>query len=326
MNREERGKKHITMNHADLISVVIPIFDEEESLEPLYQKLRVACDQLERPYELIFVDDGSQDRSFMILQKLWSQDPRMKVIRFRKNYGQTAAMTAGFDYAKGQIIVSMDGDLQNDPDDIAKLVTKVEEGFDVVSGWRKNRKDKYWTRRFPSQIANWIISRLTGVKLHDSGCSLKAYQGAVIKSLSLYGEMHRFIPALTKVVGTSVGEVPVQHHGRQFGKSKYGIGRIWRVALDIIVVKMITDFSSQPFRWFGLLSIPGFVLGFGLLFLAFGMFSETRAEIILVPSILSFLSMFVSGHLLTMGIVGELSVKTSDFIRKKLFLPLGKYL
>lgn len=314
------------MNQADLISVVIPVFDEEESLEPLYQKLRVACDQLGRPYELIFVDDGSQDRSFFILQKLWAQDPCLKVIRFRKNYGQTAAMTAGFDYAKGQIIVSMDGDLQNDPDDIPKLVTKVDEGFDVVSGWRKNRKDKYWSRRFPSQVANWIISRLTGVKLHDSGCSLKAYKGPVIKSLSLYGEMHRFIPALTRVVGTRVGEVSVQHHGRRYGKSKYGIGRIWRVALDMIVVKMITDFSSRPFRWFGLLSIPGFVLGFGLLFLAFGLFSETRAESILVPSILSFLSLFVSGHLLTMGIVGELSVKTSDFIRKKLFLPLGKYL
>jgi glycosyltransferase involved in cell wall biosynthesis len=314
------------MNDAALISVVIPILNEEESLEQLYQKLRVACDQLGRPYELIFIDDGSQDRSFFILKKLWSQDRRLKVIRFRKNYGQTAAMTAGFDYAKGQIIVSMDGDLQNDPDDILKLVTKMEEGFDVVSGWRENRKDKYLTRRFPSQIANWIISGLTGVQLHDSGCSLKAYHGSVIKSLSLYGEMHRFIPALTRVIGAKVGEVSVQHHARQFGKSNYGIGRIWRVALDIIVVKMITDFSSRPLRWFGLLSIPGFVLGFGLLFLALGMFSDNRGESVLVPSIVSFLSLFLSGHLLTMGIVGELSIKTSDFIGKKLFLPLGKYL
>ena len=312
------------MNQAALISVVIPIFEEEDSLELLYHRLRGVCDQLGRPYELIFVDDGSQDRSFFILKNLWSRDHSLKVIRLRKNYGQTAAMTAGFEYAKGQIIVSMDGDLQNDPDDIPKLVEKVEEGFDVVSGWRKKRKDKYWTRRVPSKIANWIISRLTGVKLHDSGCSLKAYQGAVLKSLSLYGEMHRFIPALTRVVGTRVGEVSVQHHARQFGKSKYGIGRIWRVALDIIVVKMITDFSSRPLRWFGLLSIPGLVLGFGFLLLALGSFSETRLESILVPSIVSFLLLFVSGHLLTMGIVGELSVKTSDFIRKRLFLPLGK--
>jgi glycosyltransferase involved in cell wall biosynthesis len=314
------------MNHPALISVVIPILNEEESLELLYQKLRVACDQLGSPYELIFVDDGSEDRSFFILQKLRTQDNRLKVIRFRKNYGQTAAMTAGFDYAKGQIIVSMDGDLQNDPADILKLVTKMEEGFDVVSGWRENRKDKYWTRRFPSRIANWIISRLTGVRLHDSGCSLKAYHGSVIKSLSLYGEMHRFIPALTRVVGARVGEVSIQHHARQYGKSKYGIGRIWRVALDIIVVKMITDFSSRPLRWFGLLSIPGFILGFGFLFLALAMYSNNRVDSMLVPSIVSFLSLFLSGHLLTMGIVGELSIQTSDFIGKRLFLPLGKYL
>jgi glycosyltransferase involved in cell wall biosynthesis len=314
------------MNYEALISIVVPIFNEEESIERLYEKLRVACDLLGRPYELIFVDDGSQDQSFFILKNLRSQDHRLKVIRFRKNYGQTAAMTAGFDYAKGQVIISMDGDLQNDPDDIAKLVTKMEEGFDVVSGWRENRKDKYWTRRFPSKIANWIISRLTGVKLHDSGCSLKAYRASVLKPLSLYGEMHRFIPALTRVVGARVGEVSVKHHARQFGKSKYGIGRIWRVALDIIVVKMITDFSSRPLRWFGLLSIPSFVLGIGLLLMAVGLFSDNRVESILVPSIVSFLSLFLSGHLLTMGIVGELSVKTSDFISKKLYLPLGKYL
>lgn len=314
------------MDPKALISVVIPIFNEEESLEHLYQQLRVACDRLARPYELIFVDDGSQDHSLEILKRLRSQDSRLKVIAFRKNYGQTAAMTAGFDYAEGQIIVSMDGDLQNDPDDIANLVSKMDEGFDVVSGWRVNRQDKYWTRRFPSQIANWMISRLTGVKLHDSGCSLKAYRGAVLKSMSLYGEMHRFIPALTRIAGAKVGEVAVKHHARQFGKSKYGIGRIWRVALDIIVVKMITDFASRPLRWFGLLSIPGFILGFGLLPLALGMFSENRAESLLVPAIVSFLSLFLSGHLLTMGIVGELSVKTSDFIGKKLFLPLGKYL
>ncbi len=314
------------MNQTDLISVVIPIFNEEESVERLYQQLRVACDQIGRPYEIIFVDDGSQDRSFFILKKLWSQDTRLKVIGFRKNYGQTAAMTAGFEYAQGQIVVSLDGDLQNDPDDIPKLVTRIEEGFDVVSGWRVNRKDKYWTRRFPSQIANWIISRVTGVKLHDSGCSLKAYRGTVLKSMSLYGEMHRFIPALTRIAGATVGEVAVQHHARPFGKSKYGIGRIWRVALDIVVVKMITDFASRPLRWFGLLSIPGFILGLGLLPVALGVFSDNRVESSIVPLIVAFLSLFLSGHLLIMGIVGELSVKTSDFIGKKLFLPLGKYL
>ena len=326
MNNVHEESERAYMNHDAVISVVVPIFNEEESIEPLYHQLRRACDRLARPYELIFVDDGSQDQSFPILTGLRSRDARVKVIRFRKNYGQTAAMMAGFDYATGQVIVSMDGDLQNDPDDISKLIAKMEEGFDVVSGWRENRQDTFLTRRVPSQIANWIISRLIGVRLHDSGCSLKAYRASVIKSISLYGEMHRFIPALTRVVGAKVGEVSVAHHARQFGQSKYGIGRIWRVALDIIVVKMIADFSSRPLRWFGLLSIPGFLLGVGLLPLALGFHPDSGEESRLVPAVVSILSIFVSGQFLTMGIVGELSVKSSEFIAKKLFLPRGQYL
>jgi len=309
-----------------IISVVVPIFNEEGSIQLFYGKLRGACEELQLPYELIFIDDGSQDQSFPILRELWQEDKHVKVIRLRKNCGQTAAMMAGFDYAKGEVIISLDGDLQNDPDDISKLLRKMEEGFDVVSGWRKKRQDRYWTRRFPSQIANWIISRVTGVQLHDSGCSLKAYRASVIKSLSLYGEMHRFIPAMTKMVGAKVGEISVKHHARQFGKSKYGIGRIWRVALDIILVKMITGFSSRPLWWFGLLSIPGFVLGVGLLGFSTELFLGNGGGSKLVPSIVSFLFLFLSGHLLTMGIVGELSIQTSDFILKKLFLPMGKSL
>jgi len=309
-----------------IISVVVPIFNEEGSIQLFYGKLRGACEELQLPYELIFIDDGSQDQSFPILRELWQEDKHVKVIRLRKNCGQTAAMMAGFDYVKGEVIVSLDGDLQNDPDDISKLLRKMEEGFDVVSGWREKRQDKYWTRRFPSQVANWIISLVTGVKLHDSGCSLKAYRASVIKSLSLYGEMHRFIPAMTRIVGAKVGEVSVTHHARQFGKSKYGIGRIWRVALDIVTIKMITGFSSRPLLWFGLLSLPFVMLGLGLLGLGLGMVVEGSYTQWLVPSIVSFLFIFLSGHLLTMGIVGELLVKTSDFISKRLFLPLGKYL
>ena len=314
------------MSEGGRVSVVVPIFNEEDNIELLYLQLRKACDMLARPYEVIFVDDGSQDHSFSILKKLWSQDSRVKVIRFRKNYGQTAAMMAGFDYATGDIIVSMDGDLQNDPADISKLIAKMSEGFDVVSGWRENRQDKYWTRRVPSQIANWIISRITGVKLRDSGCSLKAYRASVIKPMTLYGEMHRFIPAMSRVVGAQVGEIPVCHHPRQFGKSKYGIGRVWRVALDIVTIKMITGFSSRPLLWFGLLSIPFVILGMGFLGFGFGKVIEGSYDQWLIPAVGAFLFFFLSGHFLTMGIVGELSVRTSDFIAKKLFLPLGKSL
>jgi len=232
------------------VSIIVPVYNEEESVLPLYRKIRQACERLGKPYEIVFVDDGSSDRTFEFLQRIHGYDARVKVICFRKNYGQTAAMVAGFEHAQGDIIVSMDGDLQNDPADITMLLAKLEEGYDVVCGWRKERKDKLISRRIPSVVANWLIGKITGVPIHDNGCSLKAFRASVIKNITLYGEMHRFIPAMSTIVGARIAEVVVNHYPRRFGRSKYGIGRVWRVALDILTVKMITSFVSRPALWF----------------------------------------------------------------------------
>ena len=205
------------------LSIVIPVYDEAENVEPLYRRIKQACDRLGRAYEMIFVDDGSQDGTFSMLESIHCQDARVKVIRLRKNFGQTAAMTAGFAYAKGEVIISMDGDLQNDPVDIPRLLSKLAEGFDVVCGWREYRQDRFWSRRVPSVAANWLIGRMTGVRIHDNGCSLKAYRASVIKHVTLYGDMHRFIPALSTLAGARIAEITVTHHARRFGKSKYGL-------------------------------------------------------------------------------------------------------
>ncbi len=205
------------------VSVVVPLYNEEESINFLYDSITNVMIGLNRRYEIIFVDDGSSDETFELAKAIHEKDSNLKVIKFRKNYGQTPAMQAGFDHAKGRIIVSMDGDLQNDPKDIPKFLEKIEEGYDIVWGWRKNRKDKVVTRKIPSKIANWMIGTITGVKIHDNGCSLKAYKSATIKKTRLYSEMHRFIPAMTSITGSNYTEIVVNHHARKFGKSKYGI-------------------------------------------------------------------------------------------------------
>jgi glycosyltransferase involved in cell wall biosynthesis len=303
------------------ISIVVPVYNEEESALPLYTSIRKACEPLGKAYEAIFVDDGSKDQTFAILEQIHKKDSRVRVIRFRKNYGQTAAMAAGFMHARGKIIVSMDGDLQNDPHDIPRLLAKLEEGYDVVCGWRKNRQDKFWARRVPSIVANRIIGWVTGLNIHDNGCSLKAYRALVIKNLALYGEMHRFIPAMATLTGARIAEIEVNHHPRRFGQSKYGIGRIWRVVLDIISVKMITGFASRPALWFGLPSFPFFILGSSALFFASGMYSDRRIEEWLVISTVAFLFFLLGAHLLTLGIIGELSMKTGDFLPSKTIRP-----
>ena len=302
------------------LSVVVPVYNEQDSVVRLYNALTEVCDKSDLLYELVFVDDGSQDDTYPILQQLHASNRRVKVVRFRKNYGQTAAMAAGFQYAQGEIIVSMDGDLQNDPVDIPRLVMKLEEGFDVVCGWRKNRQDKLWTRRVPSMVANWLIGRVTGVRIHDNGCSLKAYRGAVIKNVTLYGEMHRFIPAMATLAGARITEVVVNHHPRRFGKSKYGLGRIWRVALDIITVKLISGFASRPGLWFGIPSVVFLVLGLFELLVG-GVYSASDAKGWTVLSAVVFLFFLLSAHLLTMGIIGELSVKTGDYRPQKALEP-----
>ena len=243
------------------LSIVIPIFNEEDSIKLLHERTVTACNGLGIAYEIIFVDDGSQDDTVPILRNIVKKDSSVKVVRFRKNFGQTAAMDAGFQVARGQVIVSMDGDMQNDPADIPLLLKKMDEGYDVVCGWRKNRQDKFLSRRLPSIVANWIIGLMTGVKIRDNGCSLKAYRSSIIKKVALYGDLHRFIPAMSALAGARITEIAVAHHPRRFGTSKYGIGRAWRVLLDMIKVKMITSFSSRPGLWFGLLYGPVLTVG-----------------------------------------------------------------
>lgn len=232
------------------ISVVVPVLDEEENIAPLHQKLEASLQALNLSFEILYIDDGSRDRSFALLSEIAMRDARVKVIRFRRNFGQTAAMAAGMEHSRGRIIIPIDADLQNDPKDIPRLLAKMDEGFDVVSGWRKNRKDNS-LRRIPSRLANALISRVTGVALHDYGCSLKAYRADIMRDVSLYGEMHRFIPAYAHMVGARVAEIPVEHHPRVAGKSKYGIGRTFKVLLDLLVVKFLGGYGSKPIYFFG---------------------------------------------------------------------------
>ena len=304
-----------------MVSVVIPVYNEEDSVLPLYQSVCRACDRLGESFEVIFVDDGSRDKTFEILNGIYTHDNRVKVLSFRKNSGQTAAMAAGFEYASGDLIVSMDGDLQNDPVDIPRLLSKLREGFDVVCGWRKTRRDKFWTRRLPSGVANWIIGRVTGVRIHDNGCSLKAYRASVIKSIALYGEMHRFIPAMATLAGARIAEIVVNHHPRRFGKSKYGIGRIWRVVLDIITVKLITGFASRPALWFGLPSFSIFALSLFALLIAAGMYSAQRQSEWLMISTVGALLFLLGTHLLSMGMIGELCLRTGDYAPEQVLRP-----
>jgi glycosyltransferase involved in cell wall biosynthesis len=240
----------VTTGSLDL-SIIVPLFNEEESIGPLYNQLIAQLSRLGKSFEIIFINDGSSDDSYALLCRLAQADAKVKVINLRRNFGQTAAMSAGFDHAQGRIIIPMDADLQNDPADIPLLLEKLAEGYDVASGWRKNRQDKEPIRIFTSHLANRLIALFTGVKLHDSGCTLKAYRAEILKGTRLYGEMHRFIPALANVMGARICEVPVSHHPRAFGKSKYGFKRILKVMLDLITVKFLAEFSTKPLYMFG---------------------------------------------------------------------------
>ncbi|MCS7308359.1 MAG: glycosyltransferase family 2 protein [Aquificaceae bacterium] len=292
------------------LSVVIPAYNEEENIPLLYQKLKEVLQNLEEEYEIIFVDDGSTDRTWEKLKEIAHKDKRVKLIRFKKNYGQTAAMYAGFQHASGKVIISMDADLQNDPEDIPRLLEKIQEGYDIVSGWRKDRKDPFLSRRLPSMVANWIISRVTGVKLHDYGCTLKAYRADIIKRLELYGDMHRFLPALTKNLGAKVTELPVKHHPRAFGKSKYGIGRTVRVILDIFLVKFLNEYINKPMYVFGTVGFLLFSLGiltlFYLVFIKLFLDEDIGGRPLLILSVLFTLAGI---QLISTGIIAELLVR-----------------
>ena len=293
-----------------MLSVVIPAYNEEENVPILYEKLKKVLDSLGEDYEIIFVDDGSTDGTYQRLKQLAEKDSRLKVIRFKRNYGQTAAMSAGFEHAKGDVIITLDADLQNDPEDIPILLEKLKEGYHVVSGWRKDRKDPFLSRRLPSTIANWLISKITGVHLHDYGCTLKAYRAEVVKDLELFGDMHRFLPALTKRRGAKITEVVVRHHPRMFGKSKYGIGRTVRVLLDIMLVKFLNEYINKPLYMFGgvgfLLLVLGLISLFYLIFLKL-FFEESIGRRPLL--ILSVLLILAGIQLISTGLLAELLIR-----------------
>lgn len=300
------------------LTIVVPLYNEEESVPNLLKNIIEAGNDFNFNYEIILIDDGSTDRTWELIEEWKKKLPRLHAIKFRKNYGQTAAMVAGFDHARGKIIVTMDGDLQNDPSDIPKLLKKMEEGYDIVSGWRKDRKD-HFSRVFPSRVANAIISFSTGVHLHDYGCSLKAYRADCIKAVKAYGEMHRFFPALASITGAKTTEVPVSHHARKHGVSKYGFDRIFKVFSDIFAMNLITHFSARPLEGFVLCSIPFLLLTifFGILAILslYLQWTAGKAMFFTMASALSAAGMF---HLVALGILGELVVATSDLSHARL--------
>jgi glycosyltransferase involved in cell wall biosynthesis len=247
------------------VSIVVPIFNEEPSILPLYDRLSAVLDRLGRPYEIIFVDDASTDRSFELLANLVETAAHLKVIRLRRNFGQTAALAAGFDEASGEVVVSLDGDLQHDPEDIPALLDKIDEGYDIASGWRKQRVDNALTRKIPSRIANWMMKRASGVDLHDFGTTFKAYRSEILKDIKLYGELHRFIPALASQYGARIAEVPIKNIPRPSGKSHYGLGRTGRVFFDILTIQFLLRYLTRPMHFFGTWGLGGVAIGTAIL-------------------------------------------------------------
>ncbi|MEM7130945.1 MAG: glycosyltransferase family 2 protein [Chloroflexota bacterium] len=303
-------KEMMNSNTPD-VSIVIPLYNEEESIPRLHVELEAALTKLDRSYEILIVDDGSSDNSLSLLREIAERDPLLRVISLRRNFGQTAAFSAGFDYALGDVIITMDADLQNDPADISLLLNKMDEGYDIVSGWRKDRKDRFLDRRLPSILANRLISNVTDVNLHDYGCSLKAYRRDALQQVRLYGEMHRFIPALVSQVGARVAEVPVNHRSREFGSSKYGIGRTVRVVLDLLTVWFLGSYGTRPIHVFGGFGLSATGLGIALgIYLSF-------VKIILGQDIgnrplllLAVLLVMVGAQLITMGLIAEMIIRT----------------
>ena len=293
------------------ISILLPVYNEEENLPHLYDQLDAVASRERLDVEMIFVDDGSTDRSWEELEKLAAKDGRVRCVRFRRNFGQTAGLAAAIDHATGDVMIPMDADLQNDPEDIPRLMAKLEEGYDVVSGWRKDRKDKMVSRRLPSMIANRLISRWSGVELHDYGCSLKAYRADVLKDVKLYGEMHRFVPIYASWYGARVTEMVVNHRARQFGVSKYGINRTFKVVLDMLTVKFLGDYSTKPIYLFGGLGASLFVAA--LLIVAGVVVEKLLLDVLVHKMSLLLLSSFlatVAIVLVMMGLLAEIIVRT----------------
>jgi glycosyltransferase involved in cell wall biosynthesis len=294
-------------------SIVVPFFNEQENIPPLYMKLTEVMDSVGEPYELVFIDDGSRDNTFKVLSEIYEHDRRVNLVRLRRNFGQTAALKAGFDYARGEVILSMDGDLQHDPEEIPRFLEKIEEGFDLVSGWRYQRHDHWLSRQIPSRVANWMMAKLSGVDLHDFGTTFKAYRREIIQEIQLYGELHRFIPALAATTGAQIAEIPIENLQRKNGKSNYGIGRTVRVFLDLMMVKFLLDYSTRPLQFFGLLGMAGSGLGLTIgCFLTFDKFYyHTAIMNEHGPLMLLAVALFVSGiQFISMGLLGEISART----------------
>lgn len=293
------------------LSVIVPMYNEQESVALLHRSIVDALTPLEHSFEMVFVDDGSSDRTVAIATAIARGDARLRIVKFRRNYGQTAAMAAGIEYARGDILITMDGDLQNDPADIGAFVAKIEEGYDVVVGWRHNRQDKLVSRKIPSRVANWLIAKVTGVAIRDNGCSLKAFRASLIKNIPLYSEMHRFIPAMASMAGPRLAEIKVRHHARRFGQSKYGLSRIYKVLLDLTVIKTIVTFASRPLRWFTLLSLP-LLLAAAAAFLQVGLSIVRGAEFSLPIAGTGVLMLVSAVILLLSGALGELIYQRGD--------------
>lgn len=295
-----------------MLSVVIPVHNEEQALLPLYDRLTAVLERLGRPYEIIFVDDASTDRSFELLSNLVETDPRLRVVRLRRNFGQTAALSAGFDEARGDIIVSMDGDLQHAPEDLPALLEKMEEGYDIVSGWRKQRNDHLLLRKIPSRIANWLMAKASGVPLHDFGTTFKAYRAEILKDVNLYGELHRFIPALASFYGARIAEVPIQNPPRAGGASHYGLGRTFNVLFDILTIRFLLKYFTRPMHFFGRIGLSSVTLGGAIL--AFLLVKKILGyEIIMAHGPLLFaggLLLVVGLMMFTTGLLGEILMRT----------------
>lgn len=295
-----------------MISVVIPIHNEEPAILPLYDRLTRVLETVQKPYEILFVDDASTDRSFELLANLVETDGRLKVIRLRRNFGQTAALAAGFDEAQGEVIISLDGDLQHDPEDIPALLAKIEEGFDIASGWRKNRLDNAVTRKIPSKIANYLMARASGVNLRDFGTTFKAYRSEVLKDINLYGELHRFIPALASFYGARVAEVPIRNSPRTSGGSHYGLSRTFRVFFDIITIRFLLKYFTRPMHFFGMLGLAGVSVG-GLILGYLALYKLTGHEIVIQhgPLMIAGALLFLAGVMMfCTGLLGEVMTRT----------------
>jgi glycosyltransferase involved in cell wall biosynthesis len=310
----------IAMTTEPELSVIVPFYNEQENIRRMHAAIVAAIEPIGVPFEMVLVNDGSKDRTLELATDIAREDPRVRVVNFRRNYGQTPAMAAGIEQAHGKVLVTMDGDLQNDPRDIEHFLAKINEGYDIVVGWRFNRQDKLVSRKIPSKIANWLIGKVTGVPINDNGCSLKAFRASLIKEIPLYSEMHRFIPAMASIAGPRIAEIKVRHHARQFGQSKYGLSRVYKVLLDLMVIKTVASFTSRPLLWFAMLSLPLLIIGSFAVAYALWDWASTSGMLSLPIAGTGIVLLIGAIILISGGVLGELvyklgDVRESDFSR-----------